>query len=294
MVCVPCMCCHSACIRLDHLEVYIPPKTVAVAKRLPHTMVSNQSHQSYHGSLLRSLVRDISIDGTRVRIWSDEGHGRLGRVYALTHPRHVVKVSKTELEAHAYSVLQSRNIPCAHVVESRDVRIDNEVYSVTVMTRLDFTVTALVRAAGLTKRRPKGLDDALQDLIEMLTRENVAYIDLSPDNIMFSRVHGKKHTYRIHLIDPQFVVSLDEFERVSRWRDYDCMYIACKLVVLGALHEPSRKFAYSLCRSLLGYVPSHESVYDFLSRRAPRAVSVVDQLRHTVDASGHTGDSVHA
>jgi len=282
MECVKCVLCPPACIHLDSLEVYIPPKTLSVAKKLPHTMVQ-QKNQKYQVSLLRSLVQDISIDGTRVKIWSDEGHGRLGRVYALTHPRHVVKVSRTGMEAHNYSILQSHKIPCAHVVESRDVCIDGEVYSVTVMSRLDFTVSALVRAAGITKRRPRGLETALNDLLQLLRREHIAYIDLSPDNIMFSKVQGKKHVFKLNLIDPQFLVSLGTFERLFKTPDYDTAYLACKVMVLGLLHQPSLKYATSLCKSLLGYVPSQISVYDFLSRRASEAMDTVDRIRSRED-----------
>jgi len=188
------------------------------------------------------------------------------------------------MEAHNYSILQSHGIPCAHVVESRDVCIDDEIYSVTVMTRLDFTVSALVRAAGITKRRPRGLGTALQDLIHLLRREHIAYIDLSPDNIMFSKVHEKKHVYKLNLIDPQFVVSLPKFERLFTPSEYDTAYLACKLVVLGLLHQLSIKYATSLCKSLLGYVPSQMSVYDFLGRRASEAVDIVDRIRRSEDA----------
>src|SRR6056300_642867 len=147
-------CCGAPCARLEHLEVYIPSRVVSLARKMPHTMVPNQQHQSYRFSLLRCLLSDVTIDGKKIKIWSSEGHGRLGRVYALTHPRHDLKVSKTGLEASNYSLLASHNIPCAHVIESRDVRVDDTTYSVTVMTRLDFTLTALLRAAGIANRKP--------------------------------------------------------------------------------------------------------------------------------------------
>jgi hypothetical protein len=269
-------CCGAPCARLEHLEVYIPSRVISLARKMPHTMVPDQQHQSYRFSLLRCLLSDVTIDGKKIKIWSSEGHGRLGRVYALTHPRHVLKVSKTGLEASNYSLLASHNIPCAHVIESRDVRVDETTYSVTVMTRLDFTLTALLRAAGIANRKPRGLSVALSDLLDLLRKSNIAYVDLSPDNIMFSRVRG--NVFRVHLIDPQFVTSLSIFERLYKSREYDCMYLACKLFVLGKLHARCWKFAQSLCRHLLGYVPSQGSVVQFLQEQAPRATSIAQSL----------------
>lgn len=239
-------------------------------------MVPHQTHQSYRASLLRSILSDITIEGTRVKIWSNEGHGRLGRVYALTHPLHVLKVSKTGLEASNYSLLASHDIPCAHVVESRDVRVDEEVYSVTVMARLDFTLTALIRAAGMTGCKPRGLSSALEDLLSLLKKANIVYIDLSPDNIMFSRV--RNNVFRVHVIDPQFVTSLSVFDRLYKSREYDCMYLACKLYVLGKLHPSCWRLAQSLCRRLLGYLPTQGSVLGFLQEKVPEAMSIVHGL----------------
>lgn len=270
-----CLWCPPRCVSVPPLHVYIPPDTVKTAKHLPHTM-AYQKKQSYTESLIQALVSGISIDGTRVRIWSSEGHGRLGRVYALTHPFHVLKVSKTDLEAHNYSLLLSRGIPCAHVVESRDVRIDDLVYSVTIMNRLEFTLSALIRASGYTRQYPRGLAEALIDLLYMLKRENIAYVDLSPDNIMFSK--GKGNVFAVHVIDPQFVVPLDAFTRVYN-RHYDCTYLALKLFVLGQLHPPCTQYAKSLCRSLLGYVPSKLAVVDFLQTTAVQALKYVETIR---------------
>lgn len=265
---------------LSRYHVSIPHRTAVLAHTMPHTMTDSKTTSfstSFSTSLLAVLLSGLTINGHRIDIWSDEGHGRLGKVYALTHLWHVVKVSKTRMEAHNYSILRAVGIPSAHVVISRDVHVQpDEMYSVTVMQRLDFTLTALLRASGHTKKYPHGVYKALTDILDNLYKHNIAYVDLSPDNIMFRKVSAR--TYCVHLIDPQFVTPLDDFSRVytsSSYdpRTYDTVYLSMKLYVLGLLHVSCQQFATDLCRQLLGYMPSRRDVYDFLQRETSYAMT---------------------
>lgn len=273
---IACLPCSRPQSTLPQFHVHIPSKTAVMAHKLPHTMTTTKHRSSFTMNLLHVLLSGLTIDGEKISIWSDEGHGRMGKVYALTHPWHVVKVSKTGNESHNYSILQSLGIPCAHVVISRDVEIHKTVYSVTVMKRLDFTLTALIRAIGYTKKQPRGLEQALHDIVQALQQHNIAYLDLSPDNIMFQRVSGSM--YRLHLIDPQFVVPLRAFSNIFGNDEYDAIYLAFKLYVLGLLHVPCQSYAKSLCQLIMGYMPMRKVVYTFLRDTTQHAMHIHHQI----------------
>jgi hypothetical protein len=238
------------------------------------------------------------VSGLRVAVDMLETHGGMGRIYALKDPSRVLKVADLKTswcryEPMNYRTLEANNIPCATMYADCRRPLDNTVFVLMVLERLEFTMTALIRAAGRTKQDPRKISVILKSVLRMLKNANLAYGDLSPENIMFRRcspesssdsasgstsasASGSTSTptnlFEIALVDPQFVVPLDAFQRgmtVKKADAFDTTYLALKIQIIGILDPPIRKFAESICADILGYVPTEQQTRHWLVYDAP-------------------------
>ena len=199
----------------------------------------------------------------------------MGRIYALKDPDKVLKVADVargwcKYERSNYLVLQTLNIPCVKVYTSVFRRIDSTVYMLTIMERLEFTMTAFIRAAGRSNVNPKGVTTVLKTLLDLLQKHDIVYGDLSPDNIMFRRLDDSE--FQITLIDPQFMVSQVDFAHVMsdvKAKAFDTTYLALKVQAIGMIDHAVHKFTDAVCAGILGHVPLEKYTKRWLTHEAP-------------------------
>jgi hypothetical protein len=251
------------------LQITIAHDLQILIKSFPHTLNTSQC-RTEKPSKLADLVK-----GLRINVESLEIHGGMGRIYALKDPEKVLKVADVargwcKYERSNYSILQTIDFPCVTVFTSVFRRFDNTVYLVTLMERLEFTMTAFIRAAGRSNVNPKGVTIVLKTLLDLLQKHDIVYGDLSPDNIMFRRLDDTE--FQIALIDPQFMVSRTDFGQVMsevKARVFDTTYLALKIQAIGMLDPAVHKFTEAVCAGILGHVPLEKYTKRWLTHEAP-------------------------
>jgi serine/threonine protein kinase len=138
------------------------------------------------------------------------------------------------------------------------------------MERLEFTMTAFIRAAGRVHLPPKDIIAVLKTLLDLLHTRNLVYGDLSPDNIMFRRVDDVD--FQIVLIDPQFMASRQDFSTSTsetKAKAFDTTYLALKIQAIGMLDPAVHKFTDAVCAGILGHVPLEKYTKRWLTHEAP-------------------------
>lgn len=270
-----CLCPHTvADIGVERYEVYIHPKIQNIARTMPHTTIQGtMCLLDITQETLRTMTEQL-----RIQVCGVQGHGRLGRIYRIKNSPHVCKVSSVDMsgtyEMHNYSILRSRDIPCPEVILSSIQDSGNSLYTISVLERMDFTLTALLRSCK-DIHHIQGLDTALDTLLQALIDANLVYIDLSPDNIMFQKM--SETTYSIRVIDPQFVTTLSDFERkVHRAVHFDRMYLALKIYIIGMMYPGCQKCTNWICHQILGYVPLKKDALRWLLHEGQKGVFFSD------------------
>ena len=251
-------------------------------------------------------------EGLGVRVDTLETHGGMGRIYALRDPDKILKVadvktSWSKYEAKNYQLLEARGVPVATVHAAVLRALAETTYLVMVLERLEFTMTAFIRAVG---RRPgpgdvQAVTGVLRKLLDALDAAGLVYGDLSPDNIMLRPIAGgaaydaggaaydagaaaydaRGAAYDVALIDPQFVVPEPEFAAklgAARSRAFDTTYLALKVQAIGMLDPAVAKFADAVCAGILGHVPAQKQTRHWLLHEAPVGLFMAyDALRAT-------------
>jgi serine/threonine protein kinase len=232
-------------------------------------------------------VRDL-VRGMGITIESLETHGGMGRIYTLTDPNKIVKIADIRrswcaFEPQNYALLRRCGIPCAKVYASAT----RQGYMICVLERLEFTLTAYIRAVNKTAKNAKWIISFVTGLLDMLKQQNLVYCDLSPDNIMFRAVGNGDFT--MALIDPQFLVPLDSFRHVMPPRKadaFDTTYVALKIQTLGMMDPAVHKFTETLCAGILGHVPLEKHTMRWLKHEAPVGLFMAyDVLRKKNDTN---------
>ena len=250
------------------LRIFLAHDLQFLTKSFPHTLNTSQC-RTEKPSKLTDLVRGLGID-----IDSLEIHGGMGRIYALKDPAKVLKVADVargwcKYERSNYITLQKLDLPCAGIYTSVFRRFDETVYLLTIMERLEFTMTAFIRAAGRAHVSPKDTITVLKTLLDLLQTNDLVYGDLSPDNIMFRRLGDTE--FEIVLIDPQFMVSHHDFSVVTsevKAKAFDTTYVALKIQAIGMLDPPVHKFTDAVCAGILGHVPLEKYTKRWLTHEA--------------------------
>mgnify|MGYP000157916491 CR=1 FL=1 len=252
------------------LKLRIAHDLQILIKSFPHTLNTSKC-RTENPSKLADLIRGLRID-----VESLEIHGGMGRIYALRDPEKVLKVADVargwcKYERSNYITLQTMGLPCAKVYTSVFRRFDNTVYLLTIMERLEFTMTAFIRAAGRVHLPSKDIIAVLKTLLDLMHTHNLVYGDLSPDNIMFRRVIDDVD-FQIVLIDPQFMVSHQDFvssTSEAKAKAFDTTYLALKIQAIGILDPIVHKFADAVCAGILGHVPLEKYTKRWLTHEAP-------------------------
>ena len=243
------------------------------------------------------------VEGLSVKIECLETHGGMGRIYALRDPDQVLKIADLRTswckhEARNYKVLETAGIPCARVLASAVRTVSpGKTYAVMVLERLDFTMTAYIRALARTtasvSTSVRAVVQAISALVHVLQSNDLAFGDLSPDNIMFRRLDCADDscpaTYELALIDPQFMCPLPLFEDAVgpvRGRAFDTTYIALKIQAIGLLDRACAPFTDAVCAGLLGHTPLEKHTRRWLLHEAPVGLFMAyDVLRQSIKVS---------
>lgn len=266
----------------DCIQIHILPHVFMSAQSFPHTMNPGTCRTHVPQAILSELTQ-----GLEVSVQSLETHGGMGRIYALTDPTKVLKIADVDrswcaYEPQNYALLEQKGLPCA-VMHSHCIRSVKQTYVLTVLERLDITMTALIRAAGRLRQDPLMISRVMKSMLCRLKEANVAYGDLSPDNIMCRYVDND--TYELALIDPQFMVPLDVFKRAmtpEKAEHFDTTYLALKIQSIGLLDPRVRNFTEIICKDILGYVPPPTKTREWLIHDAPIGLYLAyDVLRTT-------------
>jgi hypothetical protein len=261
--------------------------------RFPHTLNLSQCRTSTPKKL-NSIAK-----GVDVQIESLETHGGMGRIYTLTDATRILKIadirtSWSKYEPANYKTLEARGVPCANVYSTATPTIGPTAYVVMVLERLEFTMTAFIRAVGRDPHRftTGAVAAMLRGILDTLREQKLVYGDLSPDNIMFrciGRADTQSATYELALIDPQFLVPRDDFALVmgaARGEAFDVTYLALKVQAIGMLDPAVHKFTDAVCADVLGHVPPEKHTRKWLLNEAPVALFIAyDLLRAAHKAS---------
>lgn len=218
-----------------------------------------------------------------------ETHGGMGRIYALEDPTKLLKVadlrrSWCKYEAQNYQVLTKVGLPCAKVWASHTQMLDNDVYIVTVIERLDFTLSSYIRAAGRLNKPPKHIIGLLVTLLDALDSHKIVFGDLSPDNIMFRNDDDDR--YSLVLIDPQFAVPAAEFQKKmpeEKAKAFDKTYLALKIQAIGFSDPPVHRFADAVCAGILGHTPLEKHTRRWLMHEAPVGLFMAYDILRTAN-----------
>ena len=251
------------------LQLHLEPSLVALSQGFPHTL-NLSSCRTQKPTNLAELTKGLHVTAHAL-----ETHGGMGRIYALEDPDKVLKVADVrrswcKYEPPNYELLKARGIPHAHVFATDTRRLDDTAFVVCVLERLDFTMTAFLRAAGRLKYPSKQVVHLLLTLLDLLSTSDLAYCDLSPDNIMFR--HLGDGDYAVALIDPQFLVTLPEYRAAMtphKADAFDRTYLALKIQAVGILDPPVHKFTNAVCDGILGHVPLEKHTRRWLVYDAP-------------------------
>lgn len=256
--------------------IHIPDRISALARSFPDTLCSSKCRTEPPQNL-----QELT-DGLQIKVRALETHGGMGRIYRLQDVSHVLKVadirtSWSKYESRNYEVLRSKGIACAHVVSSAV----KEQYLVMVLERLEFTMTAFIRAAARTGASPKWVAGMLCGILDSLRDSGLVFGDLSPDNIMFRSVGSG---YEIALIDPQFLVPSRDFLKSmgsARGNAFDTVYLSLKVHAIGILDKTVLKFCESVCVGILGHVPREKQTRRWLTHEAPVGLFVAYDILST-------------
>jgi hypothetical protein len=265
----------------------------ALALTFPHTLnLSTTACRTKTPTRLSDLT-----EGLKIKVDALETYSGMGRIYALRDSDNVLKVAdiKTswcKYEPMNYELLESKGISCAALVTHTRRTVGETTYVVMVLERLEFTMTAFIRAMGRSPEvaNPKAVACMLRGILDALQRNDLVYGDLSPDNIMFRPVQGLQ--YELALIDPQFLVHARDYEKAlgtARSRAFDTTYLALKVQAIGLLDPVVSKFANSVCAGILGHVPPEKHTRHWLLHESPVGLFMAyDILRAKNKASRST------
>lgn len=265
----------------ETLTIRIPPEIEYLAKNISKLAVSQCRTEK------PAKLADV-VKGLKIQVESLETHGGMGRIYTLTDPSKILKIADVQrswctYEPRNYATMERLGIPCAKVYVAETRPLGSHVYMVFVLERLEFTMTAYIRAAARFKASPKHVIGVVQGILDMLKDRNVVYGDLSPDNIMFRMVEHDMFT--VTLIDPQFMVPMDAFRKVMPRKNaesFDTTYVALKIQALGMTDHAVQKFTEIVCAGLLGHVPLEKHTTRWLMHEAPVGLFMAyDILRQT-------------
>lgn len=257
-----------------HLEELAREQTSLVPKSVCRTTKPTKLHE---------LAKMMSV-----RVEAPETNGGMARIYALEDPDKVLKVADVQrswckYEPRNYQRLHALGIPCSRLWDWQMCKIDDVYYVAMVLERLEFTLTAYIRAAGRVHANPKKVVGLVQTILEELRQKNLAYVDLSPDNIMFRDVGNG--TFAAALIDPQFVVPLDAFAKKMpprKAQTFDTTYVALKIQAIGMMDPEVHKFTEAVCAGVLGHVPLEKHAVRWLVHDAPVGLFMAYDILRTL------------
>lgn len=248
--------------------VRVPTKIRQFALEFPHTMNTLQC-RTQPPARFEELVRGIGID-----VEALETHGGMGRIYGLRDATKILKIGDVrtgwcKFEHQNYQRLEAMRLPCPHVYHAEIRTVDGVPYFVAVLERLEFTLTAFIRAIGRRGGDPKIVVNIVLQLLRALRHHGLVYADLSPDNIMFRALQNDQ--YEIAFIDPQFLVNLTDFSTIgaTKARAFDTIYAALKIQAIGLLDPDVRKFTNAITKGILGHVPPEKRTRYWLMNEAP-------------------------
>lgn len=260
-----------------------PPRRLKIPEGVA-TLSASLPHMPHQVHCRTKQPRDLPelVEGLHVTIRAQETQGGMGRIYRLRDASRVLKVadirtSWSKHEARNYEILRSKGVSCADVIAAA-VKAD---HSILVLERLDFTMTAFIRAAGRIGASSKWVAGMVRGVLDALREAGLVYGDLSPDNIMF-RSFGSSE-YELALIDPQFVVPAEDFLKAmgsTRGNAFDTVYVALKIHAIGLMDPAVSKFTQSVCSGILGHVPREQRTRYWLVHEAPVGLCIAyDILR---------------
>lgn len=268
-------------------RLHMSPEMEDAVKTAQRRIVTSSVCRTQKPAHVRDLVRKLGVT-----IESLETHGGMGRIYTLTDPEKIIKVADVTrswcaFEPENYAVMRRYGIPCAKVFAS-DTR---QGYMLCVLERLEFTLTAFIRATHKTTKNATWIIGCIQSVLDVLKMHNLVYCDLSPDNIMFRSLGDG--AYSVALIDPQFLVPLESFRHVMPPKKadvFDTTYVALKIQTLGMLDPSIHKFTETLCAGILGHVPLEKHTMRWLTHEAPvglfMAYDILKSQARRADFSG--------
>lgn len=241
----------------------VPDDVVALAGAYPAGSRGPCKTAAIPVDVVRAIAASLGVTTRR-----QEAAGGMGRVFALSDPDRVLKISDattswSAFEPRAYAVLRERDVPCVRLVGS----VSHPPYVAMVLDRAEVTLTAIVRAAA--RVRPdsaRSLARAVRPLLAGLRAAGLVFGDLSPDNVMLAGAD-------LVLIDPQFLVDAAAFRRrmgEARAHAFDTVYLALKIQAIGFVDVRAAAFARELAGAVLGReAPADDTAARWLLREAP-------------------------
>ena len=220
-------------------------------------------------------ISDLT-EGLKIKVDALETHGGMGRIYSLRDSAVILKISDiatswSRYEPGNYKLLENAGIPCAQLMASARRTLGDTCYVIMVLERLEFTMTAFIRAIGRTRDAdPKFVAGLLRGILHLMETQEFVYGDLSPDNIMFRPLGDCK--YELSLIDPQFLVPTKDFKKAmgeQRGSIFDTTYLALKVQAIGMLDPAVSKFTDAVCAGVLGHTPPEKHTRHWLLHEAP-------------------------
>jgi hypothetical protein len=185
-------------------------------------------------------------------------------------------------EIHGYKLLTSAGIATPNIVWHDAAR---GRYEVTIMQRLDCTVTSLLTAIAHNLQEFEPVLDVLMRhvgaLLHALSDANIAFCDLSSDNIM-CRYDAATESLELVLIDPQFALPITELAKHlgAKWAKHvDRIHLAMKIRALSLLShgKAMRITTKRACEDLMGFTPTDADVRTWLTRKLPACLRIAYQ-----------------
>lgn len=225
--------------------------------------------------------------------------GGMSRIYTASSTsgtEYIMKITDTSKslgghEMKGYKLLQQHDIPSARV----EFHTCIDTYHVTVIEKLECTLTTLILAISTTKGFSpliQSVIGGLECLLALLEKARVTFVDLTTDNIM-CRLSDDQSTLELVLIDPQFVVPMDTLALKlgkAYAENIDRIHVCMKLLGVSRLKTSDVvvKHANTVCKQCLGYVPDIHEVVDMLTKRVPGVVRTAYGLLETKKMSSNT------
>jgi len=213
--------------------------------------------------------------------------GGMGRVYVAMRDGKEFSAKITDntrkfgqFEQRGYAVLESHAIPAARI----EWRGTTGRYSAVIMEKLWCTATTFLASISYTSSYSHLLKPFVQNLeylLNTLKIHGIAFVDLTPDNIM-CRLSGD-NTVDLVLIDPQFLVKITDLAGVvgiTLAEDVDRMHLCLKFLSLSYLRHGGvlGKHCEYVAKALIGYVPSKDDVTACIAKTIPRVIHAANDI----------------